>query len=85
MTPKQAGELWGISERRVQVLCVNDQVEGAERLGGKVWLIPKGAPKPEDGRTKAAKQKVLKKDEGKKQAFLTHKKLLFQNVPNRPI
>ena len=56
MTPKQAGELWGISERRVQVLCVNGQVDGAERIGGKVWLIPKDALKPIDGRTKAAKQ-----------------------------
>ena len=65
LTPKQAGHLWGISERRVQVLCVNGQVDGAERLGGKVWLIPNGTPKPVDGRTKAAKQKALKKDEGK--------------------
>jgi hypothetical protein len=55
ITPKQAGELWGISERRVQVLCVNGQVDGAERIGGKVWLIPKDAPKPIDGRTKAAR------------------------------
>ena len=56
ITPKQAGKLWGISERRVQVLCVNGQVTGAERFGGKVWLIPKDTPKPIDGRTKAAKQ-----------------------------
>ena len=55
MTPKQAGELWGITDRRVQALCVNGQVKGAERLGGKMWLIPKDAPKPIDGRTKAAK------------------------------
>ena len=55
MTPKQAGELWGITERRVQVLCVNGQVHGAERLGGKMWLIQKDTPKPIDGRTKAAK------------------------------
>ena len=57
ITPKQAGELWGISERRVQVLCVNGQVDGAERFGGKVWLIPKDTPKPLDGRTKEAKQR----------------------------
>ena len=60
ITPKQAGELWGISERRVQVLCVNGQVQGAQRLGGKVWLIPKGAAKPIDGRTKAAKAQKVK-------------------------
>ena len=60
ITPKQAGELWGISERRVQVLCVNGRVQGAQRLGGKVWLIPKDTPKPIDGRTKAAKAQKVK-------------------------
>jgi hypothetical protein len=59
ITPKQAGEVWGITERRVQVLCVNGRVQGAERLGGKVWLIPKDVPKPIDGRTKEAKQAKL--------------------------
>ena len=63
MTPKQAGELWGITDRRVQALCVNGQIKGAERLGGKMWVIPKDTPKPLDGRTKAAKtakEKLLK-------------------------
>ena len=55
MTPKQAGELWSITERRVQALCVSGRVQGATRLGGKVWLIPKDTQKPMDGRTKAAK------------------------------
>jgi hypothetical protein len=56
MTPKEAGALWGISDRRVQVLCANGQVNGAQRLGGKMWVIPKDSPKPIDGRTKAAKE-----------------------------
>ena len=56
MTPKEAGALWGITERRVQALCCNGQVAGAERMGERMWLIPKDAPKPIDGRTKAAKQ-----------------------------
>ena len=59
ITPKEAGETWGISERRVQYLCSNGQVVGAQRLGGKVWVIPRGTPKPLDGRTKAAKQCVV--------------------------
>jgi len=60
ITPKEAGELWGISERRVQYLCANGQIDGGRRLGGKVWVIPADATKPIDGRTKAAKQIVLK-------------------------
>ena len=56
MTPKQAGSAWGISERRVQVLCAEGKIEGAKRLGGKVWIIPDDATKPIDGRTKIAKR-----------------------------
>ena len=54
ITPQQAAEQWGITDRRVQALCVNGQIEGAVRLG-RGWLIPKNTPKPLDGRTKAAK------------------------------
>jgi len=51
ITPQQAAEKWNISDRRVQALCSNGQIEGASRLG-RVWLIPKDAPKPKDGRAK---------------------------------
>ena len=51
VTPKQAAKKWGISDRRVQALCANKQIEGAVKLG-LVWLIPKNAPKPADGRVK---------------------------------
>jgi hypothetical protein len=55
MTAKEAAKLWGITTRRVQALCENNQISSATRLGN-VWAIPKGTPKPIDGRTKAAKQ-----------------------------
>jgi hypothetical protein len=51
---KAAAEEWGITIRRVQVLCEKRQVEGAANWGD-IWMIPVGAPKPIDGRTKAAK------------------------------
>jgi hypothetical protein len=54
MTTKDAAAIWGITPRRVQILCDNGKVSGAVRLG-KTWIIPKGTPKPIDGRTKAAK------------------------------
>ena len=56
MTTAEAAELWGITTRRVQVICDNGQVDGAVRMG-RTWIIPKGTPKPIDGRTKAAKNK----------------------------
>ena len=54
MTTNEAAELWGITTRRVQVLCDKGQVDGAVRMG-RTWIIPRGTPKPLDGRTKAAK------------------------------
>jgi len=51
MTAREAGKMWGITTRRVQVLCEKGRVSGAERLGN-VWVIPKGASKPIDRRTK---------------------------------
>ena len=60
ITPQQAAELWEISDRRVQALCANGQVEGAVRLG-RGWLIPKGLPKPVDGRKRNGRVAVKNK------------------------
>jgi hypothetical protein len=59
MTTKEAAKLWGITIRRVQVLCENGQVPVAYKIGD-IWVMPKDTPKPVDGRTKAAK--ALHKD-----------------------
>jgi hypothetical protein len=58
ITAKAAAEKWGISQRRVQVLCEQDRVDGAKRLGW-AWAIPKNALKPADARQK--KTKIAKK------------------------
>jgi hypothetical protein len=58
ITPQQAAEKWGITDRRVQALCLNGQIAGVVRLG-RVWLIPKDAEKPTDGR--ANNKRVTKK------------------------
>ena len=55
ITPLQASEKWGITERQVQAMCKSGKIAGALRLS-KVWLIPKDAQRPLDGRTKTAKQ-----------------------------
>ncbi|MEA5015973.1 MAG: DNA-binding protein [Candidatus Limiplasma sp.] len=49
ITTKDAGVKWGISERRVQVLCEQGRIEGVQKLG-KAWAIPKEALKPTDKR-----------------------------------
>ena len=55
ITTKEAAELWGIKIRQVQSLCEKGQISNASRLGS-IWVIPKGTPKPIDGRTKQAKK-----------------------------
>ena len=51
MTLKQVGEKWGISPRMINYYCSAGRIEGAEKMGT-VWLIPKDAEKPIDGRLK---------------------------------
>jgi len=50
MSAKEAAEKWEISQRRVSVLCSEGRVPEANMVGN-MWLIPKDAMKPIDGRT----------------------------------
>ncbi len=54
MTALEAAEKWGITVRRVQILCEQDRISGVTRLG-KVWVIPKEAEKPKDARVRSGK------------------------------
>lgn len=49
MTTSEMAMVWGISSRRVALLCSQDRVEGALKKG-KTWLIPSSAKKPKDKR-----------------------------------
>jgi len=51
MSVKKAAEKWGISERRVQILCQQNRIAGVLRFG-RSWVIPKDAEKPPDNRYK---------------------------------
>ena len=51
----EAAKKWGISERRVQKLCEGERIPGVSKFGS-MWLIPKNAKKPIDGRTKKGKE-----------------------------
>ena len=52
MTVKEAAEKWGISDRRVRVLCTQGKIPGAYQEG-RGWKIPVDAEKPVDGRFKS--------------------------------
>lgn len=49
MTIKEAAEVWGVTPRRIQVLCADGRIEGAMKFG-RDWAIPKNAEKPVDKR-----------------------------------
>lgn len=45
----KAAEKWGISTRRVRVLCAEGKIDGVVRKGN-LYMIPENATKPMDGR-----------------------------------
>ncbi len=64
ITVKQASENWGISDRRIRILCSEGKIPGAYQ-DGRAWKIPAGATKPADGRIKSS-QKLFDLIEQKK-------------------
>ena len=51
MTTKEASLKWGISDRRIRILCTEGKIEGAVKIG-RNWSVPSDAMKPIDNRTK---------------------------------
>ena len=49
LTSKEIAALWGISERRVNILCRDGRIPGATKKG-RSWAIPADAQKPADNR-----------------------------------
>lgn len=53
LTIREISEAWGISARRVQILCTEGRIQGAFKRG-RTWLIPKSAARPDDRRVKTS-------------------------------
>lgn len=51
---RQTSERWKISARRIQVLCSENRIPGAVKIGYS-WVIPANAEKPKDARIKSGK------------------------------
>ncbi len=64
MTVKEASEKWGLSDRRIRVLCSEGRIPGAYQEG-RGWKIPSDARKPSDGRFKS-KESILAQIDRKK-------------------
>ncbi len=50
MSAREAANKWGISQRRVALLCSEGRIAQAQMVGNS-WIIPKNAAKPTDGRS----------------------------------
>ncbi|MDR1917617.1 MAG: Fic family protein, partial [Christensenellaceae bacterium] len=76
ITTKLTGERWGMSARRIRLLCEENRIAGAIR-SGKSWLIPFDAKRPTDERyrerslTELYLQIEIKKQELNKRRPLT--------------
>lgn len=80
MTVKQAAEKWGISDRRVRILCAEGKVSGAYQQG-RGWKIPIDAVKPADGRFKSTESLLTAID--RKKAELDKRRPLTEGEVTR--
>lgn len=71
MSATQAAEKWGISDRRIRVLCSEGKIPGTYREG-RIWKIPIDAQKPADGRYKS-KESLLDMIDRKKKELDTRR------------
>jgi len=60
LTTQEVATQWGVTKRRIQAMYDKGKIPNAERIG-LIWLIPKGTPKPPDGRTRTARNNSLLK------------------------
>ena len=73
----KAAEKWGITPRRVRVLCAEGKIEGVIRKGN-LYMIPETAEKPTDGRL--GKSNILSEIERKKARLDTMRPLTAGEV-----
>jgi len=48
-TAEETAFRWGITPRRVQIMCAEGRIKGVKKFGH-AWAIPVDAEKPDDGR-----------------------------------
>lgn len=63
LSVRQIAEKWGLSKRRVQVLCTENRIPGAMRVDYS-WVIPADAQKPADARIKSGRYVKHKQEDG---------------------
>lgn len=49
ITVKEAAEKWGLTVRRVQMMCSRGQINGVTKFG-RAWVLPENVERPADAR-----------------------------------
>lgn len=74
----EAAVKWGLSPRRVRILCAENKIDGVIRKGN-LYMIPSNAQKPEDGRSaksnKISIEKLLRSIDEKMNTLTTMRPL----------
>ena len=65
ISARETADKWGISQRRVAVLCSENRIENAIMVGN-MWVIPSNAKKPIDARS----TRYMEKEDDKVKPFL---------------
>ena len=60
MSARETADKWGISQRRVAVLCAERRIDNATMVGN-MWIIPTTAEKPTDARSTRYNNKSIDK------------------------
>jgi hypothetical protein len=55
LSVKEIANKWHVSARWVLMLCKDNRIEGAKRIGN-MWVIPIDAQRPKDARFKISKE-----------------------------
>lgn len=64
ITTTEAGKKWGLSSRRIGVLCSEGRIAGVQKVAN-TWLIPEDAERPTDARIRSGQYIKVSHTEGK--------------------
>ena len=61
MTIKETAEKWNLTTRRVQKMCSDGLIDGAQKFGN-AWAVPVNSKRPKDGRVTTGEYRNWRKN-----------------------
>ena len=69
ITIKEVAEKWEVTPRRIQKMCVDGRIPGAQKFG-RDWAIPADIEKPKDGRLTTGEYRNWRKNNSKEKLMV---------------